>query len=467
MLLWLSHLLLTPFNLSRVASDDMSDAVTSIELPLNLPAATPMIGQKLVHTAINYLARPGKEREAAKILLARLALRPDMQKIGLQDSIITWTLNEMDSVRESESRSIYGPMGRLAFLVAFAKSADDGAIAATFNIIWGSLQYLMADETAQNDGFLSLVIVRKLIVKLYRTIGTAVYRLRLEDWKPTLESILTHLCSALEDNDTSVRLAASKALGIITSQLDAEMIIQVFEAIWDTLDEDFNWDSTVTKLATPDPEYDRKTLVMAEADYKLVNVQRWHGNVFSIAHMIYFRALPDEVLFRCALIFVAALNFSQQLAVKTLGANVRDAACYGLWAIARKYRNPEFLDAIDRPEILGNSVLQSLARELTKAACLDLENNVRRAASAALQEMVGRYPDVIDHGIDLVRIVDYHAIALRSHAMMEVTLKASRLGSLYLTTMIEGLMGWRGIQHHDDAVRDLSAQSLGFVAAIS
>ena len=467
-LLWLSHLMLTPFDLSKIASYKVAKSTPFFELPVKLPITTPMITKKLIRAALGYLSTPGKEREAAKILLARLASRPDVQKLGLQANLVTWALDELGSVRISEGNSIYGPIGRLAFLVAFAKSADDRAILGTFGTIYTSVQLVMVEGNPLHDDFTTLVLVRKLVVKLYRVIGAACYRLKMKDWQTTLGGILQHIYSSLEDSDTSVRLAASKAVGFLASQLDFETPCQLIEMIWDNLNEDFDWKYAEMRLAVPDPDYNEKTFALTKADYQLVSAQRWHGNVFSIAHMIHSFSIPHMLLFRCTLILVAALNFSQQVALKTLGDNVRDAACYGFWALARKYRTAEFLDATDdRSEEDVTLVLQSLALELVKAACFDPESNVRRAASAALQEMVGRHPDAIDHGIDLVRIIDYHAIALRSRAVIDVALETSRLGPLYLRAVVEGLLGWRGIQHHEVGVREIASKSLGYVAAVS
>lgn len=82
------------------------------------------------------------------------------------------------------------------------------------------------------------------------------------------------------------------------------------------------------------------------------------------------------------------------------GANVRDAACYVCWAFARAYA-PDILVPFSK-HLVGlqeffspdfqeiSPVGPAQAEGLITSALFDREMNVRRAAAAALQEIVGR-----------------------------------------------------------------------------
>lgn len=150
-----------------------------------------------------------------------------------------------------------------------------------------------------------------------------------------------------------------------------------------------------------------------------------------------------------------------------MGTNIRDAACLGFWALARRYSTSEINCTNDqiRPEC--ESTIQALANDLVIAATLDPEGNIRRGASAALQEMIGRHPDQIKHGIKLVQVIDYHTIALRSKAMLEVATEASQLDEMYWKVILHGLLSWRGVGSPDAQSRRLAADAFGCMTKIS
>ena len=105
--------------------------------------------------------------------------------------------------------------------------------------------------------------------------------------------------------------------------------------------------------------------------------------------------------------------------------------------------------------------LQILATELVVSASLDPAGNIRRGSSAALQELIGRHPNTIAEGIRVVQVVDYHAVALRSRAVLEVALQAAELSDEYYQGLLKALLGWRGIQDGDTGPRRVAADAIG------
>ena len=467
MMLWLAHIMLTPFDLTSIASDGFEATATYLDLRVNLPAKTPVIARRLVKIALCYQYSSRKEQEAGRVLLASLALRADMQRIDVHSSLIDWALDQLRSLRDSSDQPVYAVINLLSFLATFLKSAFDSALIPIIGPVWECVQMLIVVE--QNGGWIApMVVVQRLLVKVLRLLGAIFYRTQVEGFETTLNDILQHLFLLLDNSDTSLRLVASKSLGLLASQFDSDMASQLVEMIWENINERFDWRASSRALEARWLDFDYQNLLISQSSYNNVNAQLWHGSIFTMARMLHQRSVPQPLLVRCVLCLAAALNFNQKLALKTVGDNVRDAACYGIWALARKYRTYEIYESMDHLlQTTGILALQSLAHELIKAACLDPENNIRRAASAALQEMIGRHPDQIDLGISLVSIIDYHAVTSRPNAMIAVSLKISRLTPIYSQIVVEGLLDWRGIQSQDVRTRSLAGRSLGYVAAAS
>lgn len=74
-----------------------------------------------------------------------------------------------------------------------------------------------------------------------------------------------------------------------------------------------------------------------------------------------------------------ALYFDIRKGAHSVGASVRDAASYVLWSLARAQRVAALAP-----------FAEDLARTLVTVAVFDREVHIRRAASAAFQEFVGR-----------------------------------------------------------------------------
>lgn len=111
-----------------------------------------------------------------------------------------------------------------------------------------------------------------------------------------------------------------------------------------------------------------------------------------------------------------------------MGSSVRDAASYVLWSLARA-------QSIQSLSPFAND----LAQTLITASVFDREVHIRRAASAAFQEFVGRTVSTIvrspssdltymasirqslfPHGIDVLRKTDFYAVGTRRNAFLVV-----------------------------------------------
>ena len=480
MLWWLSHLMLVPFNLTSMSSEKCGVALGDSWLCPTLPHGTPPIARRLLHVSTFYLSFASKEREAAGMLLARLALKPDLQLIELQSLLIQRALSTLHEIQANTSPSIstHAIIGLLSFLNRFTTSAEYTMLQPLFPSIYQLVNNVRSSEASFPSAITSLTLARKLVIKISRAVAVASIKIGTKgagfypEWgQDALENLIDHLLAALEDRDTTVRVAASKALSLIVLELDSDLAGQVISNLITDLRADIRYlenPQTGRVIDGLDPSEAAVESIWVRPmsvtrNFAAVEPAKWHGLVFTLGHLIYRRAIPANGLFTLIEGMLSALQFEQRSPVgATVGTNVRDAACFGLWSLARRYTTDEISEIMSLKLKLGaESMLQPSANNLVVAATLDPAGNIRRGASAALQEMIGRHPDVIIHGIRLVQVVDYHAIALRSSAMLEVAVNASEIDETYWNAVLDGLLGWRGLRSPDARSRRQAAEALG------
>ena len=105
----------------------------------------------------------------------------------------------------------------------------------------------------------------------------------------------------------------------------------------------------------------------------------WHGGCLALAELCRRGLLLPERLDKYVPKLEKALLYDVNKGNHSVGAHVRDSACYVVWSFARAYA----------PEIMKPHV-QTLSTKLINLSLFDREVNCRRAASATFQECVGR-----------------------------------------------------------------------------
>lgn len=477
MMLWLSHLLLTPFDLALIDSEEFPDHKLA-PLHMRIPDQLPSVALRIIHLCVEQLISPGKEREAAVISLVRLALRPDMQRVGLLTSLVKWAVTSLDDHSVTNSpKSIYAHIGVLSFISGILTSADVKDVLHFLLPFSDCVQRINKQTSPQSTEIVSSALARKIFVKILRAISVIALRLTSTHTSvlvsdildAVLEDTVEYLLNALADKDALVRYAASKSLSLITFELQPMMAAEIVETVIAGLEEDVIWDKQSRESwVSDDPPFSYKSKIINLA---AVNPLKWQGLTLTLSHLVFRRSPPPEQLPAILNALLLALKFEQRSTLgKSSGTSVRDAACFGLWSLARRYTTKELLAvnmiavrAADRGDKTV-STLQTLADELVAAALLDSSGNIRRGASAALQELIGRHPDTIIKGISLVQVVDYHAVALRSKALVDVADNATKLHPIYWDTVLEAVVDWRGIDAPDADSRRLAAETIGLLS---
>lgn len=463
-LLWLSHLMFAPFDLSTISSVYMEDVdldgIPGFFWPSNVPGIT----VRLLPLAVKYLASPGRERDAAKALLVRMAMRRDMQQLGVLHALVQWALSWLRPRDGEPAQSPYKYIGVLAFLAGIlASSAETSDMDKYSSTIFHTVNAIPSNNDEMSRIVMSSALAKKTIIKVLRSI--AVSKLQKEKQDVTgielVEITIGHLLESLADNDTPVRLAGSKALSIITLKLPGYMASEVVEAVLDSLNRNVLWvDNAVDQSVPP------------TRDLTSVDPLEWHGLTLTLSHLLYRRSPPAESLGNIIRALLLGLSFERRSpSGSSIGTNVRDAACFGIWALARRYSTQELLavapETVRDPSSQGlkTSVLQYLAANLVITASLDPAGNIRRGSSAALQELIGRHPDTIEQGIAIVQAVDYHTVALRSRAIRDVAISATKLHAQYGEAILEALLGWRGVGDANAAARRVAGLAYGMATS--
>lgn len=470
--LWLGHLLFVPFDIASISADSRSASVASlVELPsgLLLPAGVPLMAKQLLSIALANLGAAGKEREAASVLLVRLSTRADMVRLGMMRSVLQWALSCLSTSSEW-SPTIYYRIGLLSYLVNVMQAAGHDNVLEFLPRVFETASAIISDDTKFCVDTRSSALARKIVIKIFRVAASLELR---EGSTFPLEDVIDHLLSSLADRDTPVRYAASKAIGVITTRLDLGLAREVVEAILGSLDEDLDRSSD-RDSDVPGPECQQTSPIVGPNAFRAVDALRWHGLLLTLANLLFHRSPPPDQLSQLLEYIVLALQFEQRSSTgSSVGANVRDAACFGAWALSRRYTTDELRNVhvsdhhrTQTTTSKSRSFLQVLATELVVVACLDPVGNIRRGASAALQELIGRHPDTVAMGIGVVQTVDYHAVALRANAVSEVGVSAARLHPIYWAAMFGGLLGWRGAGSLDVRSRRVAAQGIGALSDV-
>ena len=528
-LLWLGHLLLTPFDLSTISSSapdvadqppqDIDAFIPSPDSPFpEKLAALPQLCKTLLLLATKVLSSPSqRESDAAALLMVRLAIRRDMRALGLLEGVVEWCLRcwqenptgediDLLSTHEGTINPVFLRTGALKVLAGLLTQSESGWVKNHIPKIWrlvtATEDKAGADWTADeaSAGEWASAGVRKVATKIYRWIGTLLLAGGLtesEESSEVVENVIGRLLNLLGDRDTNVRFAASKSLGVLTSKLPEEMASEVVHAVVSGFDEDVLYQveeevlsdgKSITSIFgdTQESTLQKKQLLVS------VSPEKWHGLTLTLATFLRQRAIKPHTasvseggeggesttpLFQLIVHrILTALTFDQRKTTFSLGSNVRDAACYAAWALARSYYTKELLtipipdqySAYPDPAHAPPNIIQLLAANLITTACLDPLGNIRRASSAALQELVGRHPNIVDEGIKVVQTVDYGSVSVRRRAVAEVARDAAGLSVGYWYSLARyGIVeGWRGVGSGEIDGRRIAAGGLGALVIV-
>ncbi|KAL8138024.1 hypothetical protein V2J09_004025 [Rumex salicifolius] len=445
LLLWLSILVLVPFDISSV------DSSMGQNTNLNEEEVPPLVSRILTFCK-DYLSNAGPMRTIAGLLLSKLLTRPDMLKAF--SSFFEWA-NEVMAAPSDNAIDHFRSLGVLEALAAIFKSGSREILLSAVPNVWNDALKLMKSGDASHSPLL-----RKYLVKLAQRVGLTCLHHRTPTWHykgkltslgnitllnsrrddadavgatsdnaaavtfeeeedmdvpETVEEIIEVLLVGLKDRDTVVRWSAAKGLGRITARLTCSLADEVL--------------SSVLELFSS-----------REGDGS------WHGGCLALAELARRGLLLPISLPKVVPVVAKALHYDIRRGPHSVGAHVRDAAAYVCWAFGRAYYHTDM-----------RNVLEQLASHLLRVACYDREVNCRRAAAAAFQENVGRQGD-FPHGIDIVNTADYFALSSRTNSYIHVAVCIAQYEG-YLCPFVDELLNSK-ICHWEEGLRKLASEAL-------
>ncbi|KIJ54812.1 hypothetical protein M422DRAFT_24702 [Sphaerobolus stellatus SS14] len=433
-LLWLSLICMIPFDLARF---DDTDVPTGSE--------TSRTAQRIQQIATENLSRAGVEREGAAILLSRLYVREDTCSLlggFIQDS----------SERLGKNPDFFRTIGILQALCEITKSGVPDLVMPYVPSMREILAKVEASEFLLNNS-----LVRKYKIKLEGRLsagslpaGTSKLMRKArkalkvdnnyseqdpdsmtidEDIEipDELENTITVLLTGIQDRDTSVRYSSAKYLARVSERLPSFLTEQVLD--------------NVTELFSIHLPASQRM-----EDLPTVAESTWQGACLACAEMARRGLITGNRLEELLEWLKKALLFDVRQGSHSIGSSVRDAAAYVLWALARA----QTFAAMEPFAI-------PLAQRLVSVSLFDRDIQIRRAASAAFQEIVGRL-SLFPHGIDVILKADFFAVGVRKNSFLVAAPQVAQHPE-YRQALLDHLLN-RSLVHWDVSMRILGSQSL-------
>ena len=233
-----------------------------------------------------------------------------------------------------------------------------------------------------------------------------------------LETIIDFLINNLSDKEYIVRWSAAKGLGRLCERLTKSMVEEIFGNLFELLKD-------------------------------LENEYAWNGTCLCIAELCKRGMILPERLVELIPYLEKALLFEIDKGTFVTGSNVRDSACYIVWALARAFTTDIMKKYVER-----------LAKTLILTILFDKEVNCRRAASAAFQENIGRQGN-FPHGIEILTEADYFTLGSRNNCYFNISIFIAQYEEYY-KSIVDYLYSNRLI-HVEGQIRDISSTALSLL----
>lgn len=435
LLLWLSILVLNPFQMSRLDGDDGTATNGTGDRPL-------LTAERIYRVCQTNTNNNDSCATVAAYLVSRYLIRVD-----IKDTYLPQYLDWIRDAHPTDATGVRtGQLDAIASILKHGKRED--LLPHTDQL----LNWVLGCNYQQLGDYLK----SKLFVKIVQRVGLVMLRPRLAAWRykrgqrsltanlasgaagggdgagvgeiefeatdddgivvpDAIEDVIEVLLQSLRSPSGAIRWSAAKGIGRVCGRLPRALGDEVI--------------GSVIEILSP-----------------LEPNEAWHGGCLAIAELSKRGLLLPERLAIMVPILQQALIYDQMNGYMSVGQHIRDAACYVAWAFARAYE----------PEVLEPFVAR-IAAGLLVTTVFDREINCRRAASAAFQECVGRLGN-FPHGIDILTAADFYSVGVRANAYLQISDFVAQFVE-YRRPLIDHLVEQK-VGHWDTAIRELTAKTI-------
>ncbi|ODV87962.1 hypothetical protein CANARDRAFT_20688 [[Candida] arabinofermentans NRRL YB-2248] len=423
LIVWLSVLILVPFPMAS-----LSESLPSVVYEL----------------CFNSLKSNGKENDACSLLLSRMLSRNDC--VEYLDQFI---IENFQSVGWQD-QSVVSQVGLLKVINYLLKLSTTQVIKRYYSRV----MILICNEIGGDNGGVGTggstsTAVLRYYVKLLGKLGSMFCK--SGGWDD-VERALDLLIGLLGYGDSIIRYSVAKQISKISLQLpERQMVSDVISAVLNELD--------VPSLDTKSNANELN--LQLDIDGETINIERFHGVLLTLGEFSRLRLLSSESACLAISLLHRTLFVEQHKLTHAVGSSVRDASCFVSWAISKKYKTEDL-----RPEIWT-----TLFQDLLLTCSYDRDLMIRRAAAAAIQELIGRHGDLIlsclvpngkqinVYKIKLIELLDYTALGQLGKSFGISLSITEVLAGLMKTEFIRDLTE-RGIVNSNYEVRKRSAETL-------
>ena len=466
LMIWLSVILLIPFEFKRLDSEIIRNYY-QINYRTEKFIKIELLVIDFCKRSLQGTARLGK---AVSGCIAVLFRRPDMKNIEDFKKFLYWGLNSITDYNENNSSMSYCT-NIYKCISSMIKNCKREFLVKIHNELFNKviLVHKSLSEKDENSRmrYEKLKMIIRIVDKLLLSHkGRWVYKTIKKNLKDQLkegEEEKVQMITNTNDFNNEHKEKDKKNLGL---EMDSEIhnleYIALVEKSVDFLlegieDEDSNIRYLAAKglaqlgVKLPENLSDEILLTVLQS-YNKYDQYLIHGICLVIGEFCRKGILSPKFLPQVSQILNSSLLFEDIEGMHSSGSIVRDAACFICWSLSRFYEKETMQPFVD--ELAGNLLITAL---------FDKDGNCRRAAAASFQENVGRQGN-FPHGISIISEMDYFSVGVRQNSFLKISPFVAHYKE-YTRTFIKHLAQVK-LFHFNKEVRLLSAKSLALISLL-